>query len=206
MSGLEWAGGLPGTLGGAVYGNAGAFGGEIKDNILEAESFDIESGELRARNNKECGFGYRTSVFKKNKNEIILSAAFQMKKDDSATVAKRTAEKIEYRKVRHPLEYPNVGSIFKNVPLELVPQSVREQCADVIKQDPFPIVPTARLIKLAGLKGKVHGGAMISEKHANFIVNTGGATAADVKFLIDLIKREIKNQFGIELEEEVQII
>ncbi len=207
LSGLEWAGGLPGTLGGAIYGNAGAFGGETKDNIKEVESFDVESAEGHRRNNKECEFGYRDSIFKKlNGREIILSATFSLKKGDSAEIKKAALSKIEYRKSKQPLEYPNIGSIFKNVPVGLVPKDILEKCADVIKQDPFPIVPAARLIGLAGLKGMRSGGAMISPKHGNFIVNVGGAKAKDVEYLIEFVKREIKNKFGVALEEEVRLL
>lgn len=224
LSGLEWAGGLPGTLGGAIRGNAGAFGGEIKDSVEKVESFDAENGELRSRNNKECEFDYRNSIFKKlNGREIILSATFELKKGDPAEIKKSILDKIEYRKSRQPLEYPNIGSIFKNVPLAQIDADITQIDADTIrvhprgnqrlsaftalvKMDPFPIVPTARLITLAGLKGMRSGGAMISEKHGNFIVNVGNATADDVKKLIKIIKEEVNKKFGIKLEEEIQLI
>ncbi|MBU6500754.1 MAG: UDP-N-acetylmuramate dehydrogenase [Patescibacteria group bacterium] len=207
LSGLEWAGGLPGTLGGAIRGNAGAFGREIKENIIQVESIDTNNAERHTRNNQECGFGYRNSIFKElNGGEVILSAFLKMEIGDAAAIKKIMQEKIDYRLSRQPLDYPNIGSIFKNVPVELVSPEVLKDCADVIKQDPFPIVPAARLIGLAGLKRTARGGAMISEKHGNFIINTGGATAADVKYLIDLVKKKIKDKFGITLEEEVQLL
>jgi UDP-N-acetylmuramate dehydrogenase len=204
LSGLEWAGGLPGTVGGAVRGNAGAFGGELKDCIKEIESFDIENSKKITRKREECEFGYRNSIFKKlNGQEIILSAAFALKNGAPEEIKKSISEKIEYRKAKQPLEYPNIGSIFKNVPVELVPKEILPKCADVVKQDPFPIVPAARFITLAGLKGKHSGGAMISPKHGNFIVNVSGAKASDVENLIGLVKKEIQSKFGIELEEEI---
>jgi UDP-N-acetylmuramate dehydrogenase len=204
LSGLEWAGGLPGTVGGAVRGNAGAFGGEMKDKIKEVESLDTGSFKRNKRNKKDCEFDYRSSIFKKlNGREIILSATFTLKKGAPDDIKKSISEKVEYRRARQPLEYPNIGSIFKNVPVELVPKEILEKCTDVIKQDPFPIVPAARLITLSGLKGTRRGGAVISPKHGNFIVNVSGATASDVKSLIELVKKEIKNKFGIELEEEI---
>lgn len=214
LSGLEWAGGLPGTLGGAIRGNAGAFGGEIKDSILEVESLDMDSGKVVRRSGAECDFGYRSSIFKTSgpstssgqAGEIILSAKFSLRKGKSDDIEKAIQEKIDYRKSRHPLEYPNIGSIFKNVPVEKIPEDVLSKCADVIKQDPLPVVPAARLITLSGLKGTTYGGAMISEKHGNFIVNVSGAKAADVLYLMGVIKKEIKSRFGVELEEEVQII
>ena len=209
LSGLEWAGGLPGTLGGAVYGNAGAFGGEIKDIIEEVVSLDITTGRphIVSRNNEECGFAYRSSVFKRNPGrEIIIEATLVLKKGDRKQIESEMLDKINYRKQRQPLEYPNIGSIFKNVNLEFVPTSKRNQFKSVIKPDPFPVVPTAHLISEAGLKGVSYGGAMISPKHPNFIVNAMNAASADVINLIELAKSRVKSKFGINLEEEIEYV
>lgn len=207
LSGLEWAGGLPGTIGGAIRGNAGAFRGEIKDRIVSVESFDVETLETIRRENAACKFGYRNSVFKeKNGREIILRAALKLEKGDPEKIAAGIQEKINYRLERHPMEYPNIGSTFKNVDLDLVPKIWREAVAKVIKVDPFPVVPTAYLISEAGLRGTQHGGAMVSQKHPNFIVNLGGATAVDVKFLIGIVKEKVYGKYGIQLEEEIQLV
>lgn len=206
LAGLEWAGGLPGTVGGAVRGNAGAFGGEIKDVATEVVSLDIETLELVTRTNAECGFGYRNSLFKERPREIILTAAFVLRESDTAEIAHVVEERKEYRRRRHPLEYPNIGSIFKNVDLKRVPDAVRELCAHVIKVDPFPVVPTAFLLSEAGLKGLRRGGAMISPKHPNFIVNVDHARSGDVRALVDEAKRTILERFGVELEEEIQYV
>jgi UDP-N-acetylmuramate dehydrogenase len=207
LSGLEWAGGLPGTVGGAIRGNAGAFRGEIKDRILSVESFDIETLETITRGNAQCKFGYRSSIFKeKNGREIILRATLNLDKGDGQMIAAAIQEKINYRQEKHPMEYPNIGSTFKNVDLELVPKIWRAAFAKVIKIDPFPVVPTAFLISEAGLRGTQHGGAMVSPKHPNFIVNLGGATAADVKFLIARVKETVFEKYGIRLEEEIQLV
>ena len=204
LSGLEWAGGLPGTIGGAVRGNAGAFGGETKDHIGTVQSIDADTLEHRDRNNPQCAFGYRSSYFKEaGRDEIVLDATFHLKKGNPDKIRTAVEEKISYRKERHPMEYPNIGSIFKNVPAERVPRAHRARVKDVIKTDPFPVVPTAYLISEAGLKGVSSGGAMISPKHPNFIANVLHARAADVRALIALIKSEVKKKFGIELEEEV---
>jgi UDP-N-acetylmuramate dehydrogenase len=205
LSGLEWAGGLPGTVGGAIRGNAGAFQGEIKDRIVNVESFDVETLATLARENAACKFGYRNSIFKeKNGREIILRATLKLEKGDLQKIAAGVQEKINYRLERHPMEYPNIGSTFKNVDLELVPKIWREAVAKVIKVDPFPVVPTAYLISEAGLRGTQHGGAMVSQKHPNFIVNLGGATATDVKFLIAAVKEGVFEKYAIRLEEEIQ--
>lgn len=207
LSGLEWAGGLPGTVGGAIRGNAGAFRGEIKDRIISVESFDVETLETTRRGNAECKFGYRSSIFKeKNGREIILRATLNTDKGDAQKIAAGIQEKINYRLERHPMEYPNIGSTFKNVDLELVPKIWRDSFAKVIKVDPFPVVPTAFLISEAGLRGTQHGGAMVSPKHPNFIVNLGGATAADVKFLIATVKEKVFEKYAIRLEEEIQLV
>lgn len=207
LSGLEWAGGLPGTVGGAIRGDAGAFRGEIKDRIVSVESFDVETLEAIRRGNAECKFGYRSSVFKeKNGREIVLRATLNMDKGDAQKIAAGVQNKINYRLERHPMEYPNIGSTFKNVDLELVPKIWRDAFAKVIKVDPFPVVPTAFLISEAGLRGTQHGGAMVSPKHPNFIVNLGGATAADVKFLIATVKEKVFEKYAIRLEEEIQLV
>jgi UDP-N-acetylmuramate dehydrogenase len=205
LSGLEWAGGLPGTVGGAIRGNAGAFRGEIKDRIVSVESFDVETIDTTTRDNAACRFGYRASVFKeKDGREIILRARIALEKGDAQKIAAGVQDKVNYRLERHPMEYPNIGSTFKNVDLELVPKIWRNAVAKIVKVDPFPVVPTAYLISEAGLRGKQHGGAMVSPKHPNFIVNLGGATAEDVKVLIAAVQEGVFDKYGIRLEEEIQ--
>ncbi len=206
LAGLEWAGGLPGTLGGAVRGNAGAFGGEMKDSVVSVRSIAMDSFKIMERDNAACRFGYRMSVFKEHGNEVILSAELQLKKGDQESIRSAVSEKIRYRNERHPMEYPNIGSIFKNVPVSHYPNIEIEKYSHVIKHDPFPVIPTAYLLTEAGLKGVSFGGAMFSPKHPNFIVNVLEATEADVRALIALAKNTVKEKFGIVLEEEVMYI
>ena len=207
LKGIEWAGGLPGTIGGAVFGNAGAFGGEMKDIVVAVKSLDIRNPEkIVSRKNSECGFGYRTSVFKSIRNEIILSIELRLQPGKSEEIEKAIKEHIGYRIERQQLEYPSAGSTFKNIDTNLVSEEQKKEWSAVMKTDPFPLVPVAHLLSEAGLKGKRVGGAMISEKHPNFFINVGGATASDVLDLISLAKKTIKEKFGIELEEEVQIV
>ena len=218
LSGLEWAGGLPGSVGGAIWGNAGAFGGETKDRLIDVTSLDI-SGDMpvvHIRKNKEVSFGYRSSIFKEQQaapagaslaqstgREIILSATFELKEGEPTDIQKIIDEKKQYRTSRQPLEYPNIGSIFKNVDVKKVPKEVVEQFKHKIKLDPFPVLPTAVLNDAAGLKGLRVGGAMVSPKHPNFIVNVDNATEKDVKAVIELVMKEIHLRYGIELEREV---
>lgn len=207
LSGLEWAAGLPGSLGGAIRGNAGCFGGETKMIIKEIVSLDISGPEMKIirRNKEDCDFGYRSSIFKANNGkEIIIEAALIFKKGNKESMQAISDENINYRKQRHPLEHPNIGSIFKNVNLEEAAENQRKDFELVIKTDPFPVIPAAHLISEAGLMGISCGGAMISPKHPNFIVNILNASANDVKNLIQLAKKEVKKKFGLNLEEEIE--
>lgn len=207
LSGLEWAGGLPGTFGGAIRGNAGAFRGEIKDSIVTVSSFDTWESDtpLIERTNAECAFGYRNSIFKMLKGrEIILEAVIKLKRGRFEDIHAAIQSHITYRKERHPIEFPNVGSIFKNIPVTEVPIPVREEFKSRIKTDPFPVIPVACLISGAQLKGVRRGGAMISPKHPNFIVNYHEASCYDVKELIALVKKEVAQKYRIELQEEIE--
>ena len=207
LSGLEWASGLPGSFGGAIFGNAGAFGGEIKDLIIEVISLDRDSLRIIKRRGEACAFSYRSSIFKLNAGkEIILEAALKLTPGDKRSLYEAAEARMNYRKERHPLEYPNIGSIFKNVSVNQIHPDNPVLKVAPIKVDPFPVVPTAYLISEAGLRGIGCEGAMISPKHPNFIVNVLRASASDVLSLISLVKNEIKDKFDIKLEEEVRII
>lgn len=204
LKGLEWAGGLPGTLGGAIRGNAGAFGGEIKDNILEVKALDAE-GNIKSFAKGKCGFSYRSSIFKEQ-GMIVLSAKIQLMYSDPSKIGEEAEDHIRYRKERHPLEYPNAGSVFKNCDCNIFSENERGRFEHVIKIDPFPVVPTAYLLSEAKLKGVSFGGAMISEKHPNFIVNCGSATSNDIIRLMEIAKECIREKFGIDLEAEIQLV
>jgi len=205
LSGLEWAGGLPGTIAGAVRGNAGAFKGEIKDNVVEVRSIDIKSLEEKIRLSGECSFGYRNSIFKSGigENEFITHAVLGLIEGDKEEIKQKIQEKIDYRINRHPMNYPNIGSTFKNIPLSSLSEILQKEFAPYVKPDPFPIVPTTKLLALSGLKGKRIGDAMISDKHPNFIVNLDNATEKDVKTLIEIARAAIKEKYNIFLEEEI---
>ena len=212
FSGLEWAAGLPGTVGGATRGNAGAFGGEIKDIVSKVISLDILSEELEIieRSMTDCFFDYRSSIFKnqsfgKSKTkEIILEVVFNIKKGDLSEIREATERNINYRRDKHPLEYPSLGSSFKNILLSRINADIK--FAVPVKNDPFPVIPAAYLISECGLKGVSCGGAMISPKHPNFIVNILDATAKDVVNLIELAKNEVRKKFNLELEEEIEYL
>ncbi len=204
LQGLQWAGGLPGTFGGAIRGNAGAFGGETKDSILSVKALD-NNLNIKKLSNKQCQFSYRSSIFKR-KNWIVLSASVKMKKGDNKKIQEISNSHKSYRSQKHPLEYPNAGSIFKNVDLKEISPKLQKVFANKVKKDPFPIVPAAWFIIGAGLSGKKIGQAKISEKHSNYIVNLGKAKASDVLALIETVKKKVKKVYKINLEVEVQFL
>ncbi|MEA3453175.1 MAG: UDP-N-acetylmuramate dehydrogenase [Patescibacteria group bacterium] len=183
LSGLEWAAGVPGTVGGAVRGNAGAFNSSMSDIIDSVEVLDASDLTVTSYNREDCEFEYRNSIFKRNKNLIILSTKIKLKKGNTEEVRKQMKKCIDYRIEHHPLEFPSAGSIFKN------PEGFS----------------AGALIDKSGLKGKTIGNAKISEKHCNFIINLGGATAKDILALIKLAKEKVKENFGVNLEEEIVV-
>ena len=201
LSGLEWAAGIPGTLGGAIRGNAGIPEGTIGNIVREVRVLSPD-GEIKELSQSECMFGYRDSVFKRG-NDIILSAEFFLTKDDPIEIKKRMDERLNFRRNKHPLEYPSAGCVFKNVWTPQLKPRFQEKFRDFVKNDK---ISAGFLISEAGLKGKKIGGAMVSEKHANFLVNAGGATAEEMIILVSLIKQKVRNNFGALLEEEIQYV
>jgi UDP-N-acetylmuramate dehydrogenase len=208
LSGFEWAGGLPGTIGGAVRGNAGAFKGETKDVVSRVKSVNINTLEIKIRLNQECNFGYRNSYFKteEGRDEIITEVFLKLIQGNREEIIKKIEELEDFRKNNHPLEYPSLGSTFKNIPFDLLQENLKNQFGDVIKNDPFQILPVVKLLTLADLKGIRVGDAQISEKQPNFIVNLGNAKASDVKALIVLAKEKVFQKFGIRIEEEIMYL
>ena len=190
-----------------MRGNAGAYGGETKDNISEVESLNMDTLEIKKRSKKECEFDYRTSIFKiKALNEIITFIKFDVVTKDQEEIRASIEDKINKRKQRHPLDYPNVGSIFKNVAVEKFSKDSLKELSQYIKNDPFPVIPTAKLTFLSGLSGKTVGDAQLSTKHTNFIVNLGNAKSTDVKKLIQIIQKAVMERFGVELEIEIMFV
>lgn len=181
LTGLEFASGIPGSLGGAIFMNAGAYGGEMKDVISEVSYID-KDGSVKTASCDECNFGYRQSIFQDGE-KIIISAKFVLKKGNKDEILAKMRELNAKRKEKQPLEYASAGSTFKR------------------PEGHF----AGALIEQAGLKGKSCGGAQVSEKHAGFIINTGGATAKDVTDLIAHVQKVVFEKFGIELEPEVKI-
>ena len=181
LSGLEFASGIPGTLGGGCAMNAGAYGGQLSDVLVDARV--LLDGEVRTLTVEEMQMGYRTSL-PLRRGGIVISARFALTPDDPEAIAARMRELNARRRDKQPLNYPSAGSTFKR------PEGYF----------------AGALIEQAGLKGKRVGGAQVSEKHAGFIVNTGGATAADILTLIGTVQDEVADRFGVRLETEVRIL
>lgn len=182
LTGFEFAGGIPGTLGGACVMNAGAYGGEMKD-VLKEVTVMTRDGEILTIPAEKLEMGYRTSVIKKN-GYLVLDAAISLKKGDEEAIRARMKELSDLRIQKQPLELPSAGSTFKR------PEGYF----------------AGKLIMDSGLRGCRIGGAQVSEKHCGFVVNTGGATAGDVKALMDHVIQVVKEKYGVTLEPEVKFL
>lgn len=182
LAGMEFAGGIPGSVGGAVTMNAGAYGGDMAQ-VLKEVTFLDEEGELRVLPASECGFGYRTSIFS-HRRCLILKGRFQLEQGDPEVIRARMDELAARRRAKQPLEYPSAGSMFKRPPGHFA----------------------AALIDQCGLKGFTVGGAQVSEKHAGFVVNRGGAACADVLELVRQVRERVLARTGVELEMEVKVL
>lgn len=202
LTGLEWASGLPGTVGGAIRGNAGCFGNEIKDIVKEIAALTCGE-EVKLYKGEDCCFNYRDSIFKHSK-EVIMSAIFKLRAGNRENLKVIAFDHIKYRQMKHRL--PSCGSVFKNCPLEKIPQQIQKKFKEKIKTDPFPILPAGVIIEACGLIGKTIGGARITEEHANIIHNFNNAKAIDVLDLINLVKEKVKQKFNVELQEEVELV
>ena len=183
LSGLEFAHGIPGTLGGAVCMNAGAYGGEIKDVVASVTLLDPQAG-IRTLKGEEMQFSYRRSLLSEHPEYVVLSATFRLERGDREPIGARMRELMAKRKASQPLEFPSAGSTFKR------PEGHY----------------AGPLIEGCGLKGRRVGGAEVSTKHAGFIVNTGGATCADVLALIEKVQKTVYDARGVMLEPEVKIV
>lgn len=182
LTGFEFAGGIPGTMGGAAVMNAGAYGGELKDVLVEVTVITTE-GNIETIPAKELNMGYRTSLVKE-RGYLVLEAVIALEKGNQEAIRERMKELTELRTSKQPLEYPSAGSTFKR------PQGYF----------------AGKLIMDAGLRGFQKGGAQVSPKHCGFVINTGGATAADVRALMEAVIQEVRRQFGVTLEPEVKFL
>lgn len=199
FTGAEWAAGIPGTIGGAVRGNAGAYGGATADNLVSVTVW--RDRDVIKLSPVECGFGYRESIFKHN-TDVVLSAEFTFATGDKAAILQKSQGYILERSAKFP-RFFSAGSFFKNFDLKNYhgdKSSLPEKFLQVGK------VGAAWFIEQAGMKGCAVGDAKVSDEHANFIVNCNNATQADVLTLVEQVREAVYNKFGVELEPEVQIV
>lgn len=182
LGGLEKLCGIPGTLGGAIVGNAGCYGGLISDYLVSVTY--LENGTIKTISKNDCNFSYRNSIFKRDKNKIILSCKFELNKSNKGDMLEVIKENTLKRKNSQPLEYPNAGSVFRN------PEGVA----------------AGKLIEDLGLKDYNINGAYVSNKHANFIINKANAESKDIVTLIEFIQEKVEKEYGIKLILEQEII
>jgi len=202
LRGLETMTGIPGWVGGAIYGNAGAYGHSIHERVESVRFFDGVS--VREIGNAACQFRYRESVFKRQKHWIIVSAVLRLDRAEPAEL-RATAEGIlKIRNEKYPPSMRCAGSIFKNLLLVELPAAVQARIPERVVREGK--VPSAYFLELAGAKGMVNGGVRVATYHANLIYNQAGGTALEVRQLIAELKHRVRNQFGIELQEEVQYV
>lgn len=181
LSGLEFASGIPGSVGGGIIMNAGAYGGELKDAVESVAGYCLSEQRIFETGSEQCAFGYRSSFFQSSGDHIVLSAVFRLQKGDRDEISAKMKELNARRRDKQPLDMPSAGSAFRR------PEGNY----------------AAALIEQAGLKGYSIGGAQVSEKHAGFIVNTGSATAGDLHDLIDYVRMRVNECSGVELQPEV---
>ncbi len=210
LSGLEWAVGIPrATVGGAVRGNAGAFDVTMSDLVEKVRFFDFEKEDFSEFDKDKCEFDYRESIFKKKENYLIWEVNLNFEKREESFIQELIEKSIMHRKNSYP-KFPSAGSVFKNTAqIEVVEKNDAEVAKNARRQGVVSKegkIPIGFLIEQFGLKGKQIGGAKVSEEHGNFIVNTGDATAEDVIILISLIKQKIRDNYGVQLEEEIQMV
>jgi UDP-N-acetylmuramate dehydrogenase len=203
LSGIEKLFGIPATIGGMIYKNAGAHGYSIGDITEKVRILNLKKNKMEEVVKDEKTFSYRTSIFQNQPKPIIISAFLRFKKEENSRIKETISEVTKKRMESQPLNYPSVGSIFKNIP-------AKNFSKEILEKEKFPVincmVSAGFLIEKMGLKGVKQGDAQISEKHAGFIINLGNAKAKDIKFLIDLIKEKAKEKFQIEMREEVEYL
>ena len=202
LRGLETMTGIPGWVGGAIYGNAGAYGHSIQERVASVRFFDGSC--FREIGNAECSFAYRESVFKRQKDWIVTSAVLRLERADSAELRKAAGDILAIRNEKYPPSMRCAGSIFKNLILAELPEQVQARVPHrVIREGK---VPSAFFLESVGAKGMTIGGIRVADYHANLIYNTGGGTSAQLRELIELLKSRVFEAYGLRLEEEVQYI
>lgn len=202
LAGLETLAGIPGWVGGAVYGNAGAYGRSMHESVVEVDVFDGRG--LRTMANAGCEFAYRESVFKQRKDWVILRARLELTQGPGSALAARAEEIVKLRNEKFPPTMRCAGSIFKNLHIRDLPAAVAHAVPERVVREGK--VASAYFLEKVGAKGMREGGIQIASYHANLIYNTGAGTAAELRTLIAELKRRVHEEFGFGVEEEVQYV
>lgn len=205
LQGIEKLAGIPGSFGGAVRGNAGAFGAEIGDRVVSVKALDRHTGMVHEYRHDQCEFSYRMSIFKKQPSLVVLSAELELTPGKSELLKKIRIETMATRESKHPQDAKCAGSFFMN-PVVKDEHLLKEFEKDTGNASKDGKLPAGWLIDHVGLRGKVLGGAQVSPKHPNYLLNTGTATAADIVMLASLVKTRVRDELGVKLQEEVQFV
>jgi len=202
LKGLETLAGIPGSVGAAVYGNAGAYGHSISERVVSVRFYD--GAEIRALGNQDCEFHYRESVFKRHKTWIIFSTELLLEPASTGELRQAADDIVKIRNEKFPVTMKCAGSIFKNLLLRELPPHVAAAVPSAVVREGK--VPSAYFLEQVGAKGAERGAIRVATYHANLIYNSGGGSAADLCFLVADLKSRVRTRFGIELEEEVQYV
>lgn len=209
LTGFEWAIGVPGTIGGSVFGNAGCFGSEMKDVVSSVAVFNALTGATESWPGSAARFGYRSSVFKRRPELVVLSTTMALRAGDPAAGQRLIREHTAHRARTQDIGTQSAGCIFKNIPWarrDVDPERLLERHPELAPFHQNPAIPAGFLIDQVGLKGRAIGRAKVSERHGNFFLNTGGAAAEEVVMLIGLAKERVHRRYGLLLEEEIRYI
>lgn len=207
LAGFEWGVGVPGTIGGATYGNAGCFGGEMKDVVTSVDAYDVANGKRVTYSNADCRFGYRDSRFK-HEPHVILATTITLGRSEKGVGRRKIEEIMAKRKDTQPQGAFSAGCLFKNFEFRDETELEKLKREDEVPPEFLAAhrIPAGWLVDKLGLKGKTIGKAQVSPVHGNFLVNLGGATAKDVIALSSFLKMKVRDELGILLEDEVQYL
>jgi UDP-N-acetylmuramate dehydrogenase len=202
LKGIETLAGIPGWVGGAIYGNAGAYGHAIAERVVSVRFFDGE--EIRVFRNDACEFRYRESIFKRHKDWIVFSTELRLDQADAAALREKAEGIVTVRNQKFPVTMKCAGSIFKNLLVAELPETVASVVPPAVIREGK--IPSAWFLEQVGAKGFRNGGIEVADYHANLIYNTGQGTAVELTAVIGELKRRVLERFGLELEEEVQYV
>lgn len=207
LTGFEWAAGVPGTIGGAIYGNAGCYGGEMKDAIVSVDAYRLSDHQRVTLTKEECGFRYRESCFKRDRY-LIFGCTLRLAPGDATTSLQRIDEINAKRKEKQPLGDSGAGCMFKNVEFTELSEIAQLQSEVDVPASMITskTIGAGWLIDHAGLLGRRIGNIEVSPRHGNFLINHGGGTADEVAQLVSICQMEVRNRFGIHLQTEVQFV